>query len=76
MFSSIDFSRGSQEVKRKKMKINQIDKSETKQGGCRSFRLIQQLISKITKCVDKFLTVIIKVLRYQAMKSKTIENEC
>lgn len=33
MFSSIDFSRGSQEVKRKKMKINQIDKSETKQGG-------------------------------------------
>lgn len=32
MFSSIDFQGRSQEVKRKKMKINQIDRSETKQG--------------------------------------------
>lgn len=46
------------------MKINQIDKSKTKREEDAFLRYSQPLISKIIKCVDKFLTVIIKVLRY------------
>ena len=46
------------------MKINQIDKSKTKREEDAFLRYSQPLISKIIKCVDKFLTVIIKVLKY------------
>lgn len=35
----MDSQGGSQEVKRKKMKISQIDKSKTKRGGRRLFKV-------------------------------------